>query len=51
MVLLEDIVEVFDLPGLDGAATAVKFQERVYSPQAVQVGANRRDDDSVGHAV
>lgn len=51
MVLLQDVIEVFELPNLDGAAVAGKFQDPVHGLQAGEIGAAFVDDDPVWHTV
>lgn len=51
MVLLKNVVQVFDLPDLDDAAAAGEFQDRVYRLQAGEIGAALVDDNSVWHSV
>lgn len=51
MILLNDIVQIFDRPDLDCAATAGKFQDCVHRLQTGKVGTTLVDDDPVGHAV
>lgn len=51
MILLEDIVQVFDLPDLDCAATAGAFQDHVYRPQTGKVGTALFNENPVSQAI
>jgi len=51
MVLLNDVVQILDLPDLDHSTNAGEFQDHVHRLKARQIGAALVDDNPLGHAV
>jgi hypothetical protein len=51
VILIQDIIEVFNLPDLDDAAAAGKFQAHVHGLQTGEIGTALVDDHPVRHAV
>ena len=51
VILLDDVVQVFDLPDFHGATTAGEFQDRVHRLKPGQIGTTLVYDDALGHAI
>ncbi len=51
MILLKDIVQVFDLLDLDGLPCSPEFQDHIHGFQPRQIGPTFVDDDTIGNAI
>ncbi len=51
VVLLKDIIEIFDLPDFNDSTCSGEFQDRIYGLQASQIGAAFVNDNPLGSAV
>lgn len=51
MVLLKDIVQIFDLQDFDGLPCSRELQDHIHGFQPRQIGPTFVDDDAVGDAI
>ena len=51
MVLLKDIVQIFDLKNLNGLPCSRELQDHIHGFQPCQISPTFVDDDAVGNAI